>query len=193
MNLLAHAYLSGKSKNILIGNFIADFIKGNKFRHYSEEIIQGIHLHRKIDEYTDHHPVVKESISHLRPQFNRYAGVIVDIFYDHFLAVNFNTYSDLTLADFSKDTYEILESEKEILPEKVQEFLPYMIGQNWFVRYADLEGIERSLKGLSRRSKFVDNLESSVQALEFYYDDFDREFNRFFPELMVFVQNQLDI
>ena len=188
MNLLAHAYLSGNSPEILIGNFIADFIKGNKYKHYPDEIIEGIMLHRKIDEYTDSHEVVKESIEHLKPRYGRYASVIVDIFYDHFLAINFHEYSELTLQDFSERTYTILKTEKNILPNRVQEFLPYMVSQNWLYKYSEIDGIERTLSGLSRRSKFAKDLETSVIALEKHYEEFDEEFNRFFPDLIDYVK-----
>jgi acyl carrier protein phosphodiesterase len=91
MNFLAHLHLSGNNPNIMLGNFMGDFVKGKSYRQqYEPEIIKGIELHRSIDEFTDSHPVVTESKNRLRPTYRHYSGVIVDVFYDHFLAANWN-------------------------------------------------------------------------------------------------------
>ena len=191
MNLLAHIFLSGESDEIMIGNFIADFIRGNKFDHYSEDVIQGIHLHRKIDSYTDTHPIVKQSIQLLRDDFGKYASVIVDIFYDHFLASNFHDYSNIPLIDFSQEKYVTLSRNIDILPEKAQNFLPFMIESNWLLRYADFYGMERALTGLSRRSKFASNLHEAIHNLKKDYESFEKDFRLFFPDLMTFVEDEL--
>lgn len=189
MNLLAHIYLSGDSEKLLIGNFIADFIKGNRFKHYEDEIIKGIFVHRKIDSYTDQHPVVKESMAHLRPSFGLFSGIIVDIFYDHFLARNFALYADESLEDFAQKSYRILQEYRQVLPPKVQEFLPYMMKQNWLINYGTREGIYKSLKGISRRSTYAHELENAVGHLEAYYEEFNQEFQRFFPDIQNYVAN----
>src|SRR5580704_12124651 len=108
MNFLAHIYLSGNNHELMIGNFIADFVKGNKKNDYPDGIRKGIELHRAIDDYTDHHEITGRSKDRLRMKYHKYSGVIVDIYYDHFLAANFAQYSPKTLQQYSEDTYHIL-------------------------------------------------------------------------------------
>jgi acyl carrier protein phosphodiesterase len=189
MNFLAHIFLSDNDEALMIGNFIADFVKGNALRNYAPKIQEGIRLHRQIDSYTDRHTIVRQSIQRLQPDFGRYAGVIVDIFYDHFLATHFSHFSSTDLVDFAENAYLILEKHFAILPPKVQEFLPYMRTQNWLVRYGDLEGIRRSLIGVSQRAKFADNLDSAIANLQKDYEAFAQDFRDFFPELWQMTQD----
>src|SRR5258708_857949 len=102
MNFLAHVYLSGDHSKVLVGNFIGDFVKGKYLRdRYEPEIAKGIELHRAIDYFTDLHPIVRQSKNRLRPKYNHYSGIIVDIFYDHFLAANWNQDSEVTLPEYA--------------------------------------------------------------------------------------------
>src|SRR6187200_947443 len=119
MNFLAHTYLSGNNEKLMIGNFIADFVKGKKKDDYPDEIRKGIELHRFIDFYTDHHDIVMNSIRRVHPRQEKYSGVVVDILYDHFLAANFKEFSDTPLQDYSNNTYGILKKNWDVLPEGV--------------------------------------------------------------------------
>ena len=120
----------------MIGNFIADFVKGKKKNEYPDEIRKGIELHRFIDHFTDHHEVVLNSIRRILQRQEKYSGVVVDILYDHFLAANFNRYSQMPLQDFSKQTYRVLQENWNFLPSGVHHFLPFMIERNWLLNYA---------------------------------------------------------
>src|SRR5436190_15818450 len=140
MNFLAHIYLSGNDHQLMIGNFIADFVKGNKKNDYPDRIRKGIELHRMIDDFTDHHQYTEESKKRLRPKYHKYSGVIVDLYYDHFLAKDFPDFSALSLKDFSERTYRVLKEHWEILPRGVHYFLPFMIERNWLLNYATIEG-----------------------------------------------------
>lgn len=191
MNLLAHTALSGSSEKVLIGNFIADFIKGNQFKHYDSEIIQGILLHREIDRFTDQHPMTRQSSARLQADFGKYAPVLVDIFYDHFLAIHFQAFTDKDLQTHSQQTYEILDNNKTLLPEKVQSFLPKMITQNWLFRYSDLDGIHRALQGINQRAKFASNLDQAIQNLQSEFEAFQHDFLSFFPDIWKFSQESL--
>src|SRR5262245_55794329 len=131
MNFLAHIYLSGDDENIMVGNFIADFVKGKKKDEYPEKIRHGIELHRFIDSFTDHHPVVLNSIRSIQDHQGKYSAVVVDIFYDHFLAAAFSQYSQVPLKEFSLQTYRVLQRHWDVLPEGVHIFLPFMIERNW--------------------------------------------------------------
>ena len=191
MNFLAHIYLSGDDEELMIGNFIADFVKGNKKNDYPDRIKTGIELHRRIDDFTDHHPYTTLSKDRLRPKYGKYAGVIVDIYYDHFLARNFREYSPDELKSYSENTYRILNKHWDVLPEGVHYFLPFMIERNWLLNYASLEGIERALTGLSKRVSFENKMDESVRDLEEKYADFENDFRLFFPELRKYVESYL--
>jgi acyl carrier protein phosphodiesterase len=184
MNFLAHIYLSGNNANIMVGNFIGDFVKGrNLSDRFHPGIVLGIELHRSIDEYTDEHPIVRESKLKLRPKYRHYAPVIVDVFYDHFLSRYWNNYHPDPLADFAAQTYKTLGRYGTVLPEAVQQLLPYMIHDNWLINYGNFEGISKALTGMSRRSRHDSKMDESVVELKDYYDEFLNEFERFFPDL----------
>lgn len=191
MNFLSHLYLSGESEGLIIGNFIADSIKGSAFNTFPEEIQKGIILHRKIDTFTDAHPIVEISKNRLRPKYKKYASVIVDIYYDHYLAINWNTYSETSLKDYTQNVYSLIEKHKHTFPIKSQLFTKYMFEYDILSAYAHLEGIERVLNGMSRRASFVSNMEHSIHDLKEHYPLFENEFKEFFPELQKFVNTQI--
>jgi len=186
MNFLAHIYLSFNDDEVTIGNFIADSIRGNKYKHLPDNVQKGILLHRYIDTFTDAHPTVRQSTKRLHENYSHYSGVIVDIFYDHFLAKNWKDYSDIPLADFVDNFYKILETNYTILPEKIKHMMPYMISDNWILNYANLEGIDQVLKGMNRRTKNISKMNLAILDLEKHYDEFEKEFSSFFQELIDF-------
>lgn len=184
MNFLAHLYLSGDDPEIMVGNFIGDFVRGrNMHEQFQQNIAIGIELHRKIDEFTDSHLVVLESKKRLRPKYRHYAPVIVDIFYDHFLAIHWPRWHPQSLPDFATYAYSQLENHEAILPERVLQMMPYMIRGNWLVNYAKTEGIHRALSGMSRRTPYESKMDEAVHDLEKYFNEFESEFLLFFPEL----------
>lgn len=186
MNFLAHIFLSGTNTELMIGNFIADYVKGKKKDLFPEGIRKGIELHRAIDHFTDHHPITEESKSRLRANYPKYSGVIVDIFYDHFLAKNFNQYSEIPLFDFTQATYALLTENQMYLPDGVKSFLPFMIERNWLNNYSTIEGIGRTLTGLSKRVSFENKMDQSVADLQKDYLLYENDFSRFFPQLITF-------
>jgi acyl carrier protein phosphodiesterase len=184
MNFLAHAYLSGDDNKILTGNFIADFVKGRQaLNAFDDDIKLGIELHRLIDDFTDNHAVVSQSKDRLRPKYRHYAAVIVDVFYDHFLAKNWQQYHSVPLNEFASKVYQTIESYDAILPEGVKYMLPYMKRGNWLVNYSKLEGIERALTGMAGRTPYVSKMEQAVNDLRSDYRAYQHEFEIFFPEL----------
>lgn len=192
MNFLAHLYLSGDNHKIMLGNFIGDFVKGrNAMEQFDPEIVRGIQLHRAIDEFTDSHPVVAASKNRLRPKYRHYSGVIVDVFYDHFLARNWNLYHQELLPDFANKVYDIIQAHDNILPKEVKFMMPYMINGNWLVNYSNTEGIHRALSGMARRTPYESKMEQSVEDLKNNYAEFSQEFASFFPVLKQFVSAHL--
>ncbi len=184
MNYLAHIYLSQEIKELTIGNFIADSIKGNKFQHFPEKIKDGIILHRALDTFTDKHPIVRKSTHRLFPAYSHYSGVVVDILYDHFLAKNWNEYSEVPLFEYTQNFYALLKDNYEILPLRVQQFLPYMIQDNWLYSYATIDGIGKILYQMDHRTKNRSKMQFATKELELYYPLFEAEFKAFFIEII---------
>lgn len=192
MNFLSHLYLAGDSEGLIIGNFIADSVKGSAFNLFSPEIKKGILLHRKIDTFTDSHPVVEQSKQRLRERYKKYAGVIVDIYYDHYLASNWRFYSNEELHQFTQNIYRIVKNNYSVLPEKSAHFTKYMLQHNILFAYSKLEGIEKVLYGMSRRASFQSNMEFAIKDLKEHYYSFENEFRIFFPELQQFVKTEIE-
>jgi acyl carrier protein phosphodiesterase len=193
MNFLAHAYLSGDNKDILLGNFAGDFIKGRQaMGTLDPAMIRGVELHRAIDEFTDNHPIVHQSKERLRSAYRHYAGVIVDVFYDHFLAANWEQYHDQSLEDFVANVYRTLEESMHIMPDGFTRMLPYMVKGNWLVGYRAVEGVHQALSGMARRTPYESKMEYASHDLKKHYDLFFDEFKRFFPALKEFVKDWID-
>ena len=191
MNFLAHAYLSFGQEEILVGNLVADFIKGKELRQFSEDIQIGILLHREIDSFTDAHPLVKAGQSYLRPKFRHYSSVITDIFFDHFLAKHWEKYSRIPLDIFASETYDSLEKHLPELPEGFGEMFYWMKTQNWLLHYRELEGIQRTLNGMTRRAKFDSKMNESTLFLVEKEAEFELIFFAFFKDLETFAKDKL--
>ncbi len=193
MNFLAHIYLSGDDNAITIGNFIADGIRGNDYKKFPKDIQTGIILHRHIDTFTDTHEIVRQSTKRLHKNYGHYSGVIVDILYDHFLAKNWKTYSNVPLAKYVGDFYDLLEDNFDILPTRVQKMMPYMIDNNWLLSYASVDGIAKVLEGMNRRTQNRSKMNLAVNELEEFYDAFETEFTLFFAELIEYSKQELKL
>ncbi len=183
MNILAHIYLSGDNQDLMIGNFIADHLKGNAIKEYNGDILKGVMLHRFIDEYTDSHAVVKLSKQRLYKSIGKYAPVVSDVYFDHFLAIYWENYHPVPLEKFAENSYTFLHSKLEFLPERTQLMLPYLIKYNWLVAYKSFEGLQQVFNGMNKRATFVSNMDIAVIALKEDYELYEQEFHQFFPEL----------
>ncbi len=186
MNFLAHIYLSFDDPEITLGNFFADHIRGNRYKHFPEKVQKGIMLHRAIDTYTDAHPIAKQSSKRLHKNYSHYSRVIVDIYYDHFLAKNWSTYSPVPLKEYVNKFYDLLEENFEILPLGTQRMMPYMITDNWLYNYSNLAGISRVLNGMDRRTKNRSQMNFAIIDLKEHYNAFEQEFTEFFKDLITF-------
>ncbi len=163
---------------------IADFINNKQVAFYASEVQKGIALHRLIDTYTDQHPIVRQGTERLRPSQGKYAPVVIDILYDHLLAVNWERYSTITLEEFAQKQYVLLEENLEILPKKLQKNLPKMISGNWLVGYGHEKGIRYTLERMDERTKFPSSFVTAFDTLQEFFDLFEKEFNTFYPELI---------
>jgi acyl carrier protein phosphodiesterase len=193
MNLLAHAYLSFEQPEILVGNMISDYVKGNKKFAYSNGVQKGITLHRAIDEFTDNHEATKSAKKYFREPYHLYAGAFVDIVYDHFLANDINEFeNEIVLNVFCRATYKSLEGNKEVMPEKFSGMLPYMQQQNWLYNYRYREGIERSFEGLVRRAAYLKESEVAFKIFNEQYIYLQQCYAAFFPSLKSFAIHKLN-
>lgn len=193
MNYLAHLYLSGESDEIKLGNFIGDFVKGNKYLQYPEQVAFGIKLHRSIDFFTDQHADVREFINLLKPGYGRYSGIVADVFFDHFLASNWNEYSVYTLRQFSKYNHAVFLSNFFLLPFRVKQFLPFLIQHKRLESYAHRENLLHILDIMSRRTSLPQNSQWAIHILNLEYDQFESLFRRFFAELTDYVEAEFAV
>ena len=171
---------------------MADGIRGKQFESYPDNVKKGILLHRAIDTYTDAHPVFRQSTKRLHERYHHYAGVIVDILYDHFLAKNWERYSNEDLATFIDDFYLSLENNKPILSQRTIDIMPYMMKQNWLLSYKTVAGIASILTQMDSRTKNQSKMRFAVEELTEFYDEFEAEFTSFFEDVQVHCKEKLE-
>jgi len=172
----------------LVGNFIGDFVKNRELPAYPPAVREGVMLHRRIDRYTDNHPLVLQGVRRLYAEHGKYAPVIVDIYYDHLLAVNFGAYHELPLSEFAADIYRVLERRRAWMPPVLQERLPLMIADDWLSSYATLDGLDYTFERMKHRVSKPDYLEGAVSSLQAHYEQYKAEFRRFFPDVQALVE-----
>jgi acyl carrier protein phosphodiesterase len=193
MNFLAHIYLSGDNDEIKVGNFVADWIKGSDHKFYATDIQKGILIHRAIDSFTDNHAIARQSKSYFAAHYGKYAGIIIDILYDHFLAIEWNKLSDITLNEFAQNTYNLLLNYLSIFPPGIQEFVPRFIQRRWLETYATTNGIKNVLTGMSKHTSLPDHTDKAIEILHSYYDELTKEFREYFPQLVSHVEENFGI
>ena len=193
MNYLAHLYLSGESDEVKLGNFIGDFVKGNKYQNYPGQVAFGIKLHRSIDTFTDGHPDVKTCTNFLKPGYGRHAGIVSDVFFDHFLAANWTDYSTVSLRQFAKHVHAVLLSNFGMLPFRVKQFLPFLIQHKRLESYAKIENLFQVLEIMSRHTSLPTKSTWAIEMLNKEYVQFEILFRRFFSELTAYVETDFNI
>lgn len=196
MNYLAHLLLSGNDEELRIGNFIADSVRGKNLSRFPARIAQGITLHRAIDTFTDTHPIVKESKNLIRDTYGLWSSVIVDLFYDHFLAANWDDYHNTPLEQYTLHFYDDLKKHWAILPRRIQNFYPIMVEHNWIYSYRTVDGMGTILYQMNKRTKGKSKMDLAVAELLEYYDILKEHFRLFFKELQEYSNqftNQMNI
>lgn len=183
MNFLAHIQLSGEDQDLLTGNYLGDFVSKKEFEQLPEKIQKGVLLHRSIDTFTDKHELTKKSNRLLHEKHGKYAGVLSDIFYDHFLARHWRKFHHKDLQLFANETYYILEQYHSYFPDRAKSFYKYMCYYNILVQYKELEGIHKVLQGMAQRSTFGKHMSNGVQTLQEHYKDLEQNFLDFYPDL----------
>lgn len=188
MNYLAHLYLSGTSSDVLLGNFLADMVK-NKYREVlSEEVLEGIRLHRAIDSFTDQHELVLQGARRLYAKHSKYAPVLLDVFYDYLLVENWELYTQELFFDFKQRIYQTLSLQLSEIPPAFQARTKSMIQHDWLNSYAHLEGMAYTFDRLKARVSKPALLEGSVESLQIHHAALTEEFNHFFPDVIQMVK-----
>jgi acyl carrier protein phosphodiesterase len=189
MNYLAHSYLAAGSDEFLLGSFLGDFVKGKINNRYSRAIEQGIIFHRKVDTFADSHVLTADCRKLFSPYRRRFAGIIVDICYDHFLAKYWNTYASVDLCEFAEHVYTVIQTYSRILPPRLQDVLPRMRRQNWLAKYGTLDGVQITLERISKRISPNNPLNGSNEEVIHNYDRLESNFSSFFPDLIDFARS----
>lgn len=190
MNFLAHLYLSGTNDFIKIGNFMADGIRGKDHQNFPPDIQKGILLHRAIDTFTDAHPIFRQGTKRLHEKYHHYAGVVLDVFYDHFLAKNWSRYSDVKLELFAANFYKSLEENPTVLSDRTKQIFPIMKRYDWLSMYATVDGISAILTQMDSRTGNKSGMRNSKTELLEFYSEFEQEFFDFFEEIRIFSQQK---
>lgn len=194
MNYLAHAFLARATPELLTGGMLGDFVKGEwQLLDYPPDIRAGIRLHRAIDRFTDAHPAVLASRALISPQRRRFAGILVDVFYDHYLARHWHRFSNEPLGDFTEHVYSTLWPQRAAFPERLQRILPWMRADDWLASYGEIESVDAALRGIARRFARYPRaavLADGATELLNNYDALERRFHDFFPEVQAFAERE---
>ena len=187
MNWLAHLYLSEANPAARIGNLLPDILPTPALASLGEEFQRGIVLHRRIDAFTDAHPVVRQSVRRFSPPYRRFGGILTDLFYDHFLARDWRDYSREPLVDFTRNVYASFTDYRDRLPAEANLRLEQMRTANWLSSYGDMSGMARTLDRVGSRFQRRVELSGSLTVLQEHYESFEADFRAFFPELQTYV------
>jgi len=193
VNFLAHTYLSGCNEEIIVGNFMGDYVKGRNYMNYPEQVKKGILVHRDIDTFTDMHMITKNSKLLVAPKYQKYAGIVIDIFYDHFLASLWDNYSTLPLHEFVNRTYDLLKRNYKVLPESIKNWFPTFLENNWMMAYTTIDGIELVLDRMSENTSLPNHAAYAVEVLSDRYEIFQDNFLEFFPTIVSFLEEKYEL
>lgn len=188
MNYLAHLHLGGQRPGQLLGSLYGDFVKGRLQGQFAPEVEAAIQLHRRIDVFTDRHPLVDIALGRFSDTRRRYAGIVLDVFFDHCLARDWALYADQPLEVFTADVYRVLTHERQ-LPERLARIAPHMVANDWLGSYQEFEVLEQVLRGISRRLSRPEELAGAMEELRRLYEPLSEDFALFYPQLQDFAQN----
>ena len=183
MNYLAHLYLAQPEPSSRFGNLLGDFMRGSRPEMFSRPVQRGLANHRWVDKFTDSHDAVTSIKRKISSSRRRFAGIIVDIAFDHFLIKNWHTYSAESLDTFCQSVYRDLSARLPDMPTAMQHTVKSMTRHQWLTTYATLPGIARALDNTASRIRFTHSFYDSINEVETHYVEMEEAFNCFFPEL----------
>lgn len=182
MNYLVHLYLAGEDPELRLGGLMGDFVKGPIPDHYPETISQGLHLHRRIDSLSQYSPHTRKSRQRLDQKYGHGRGIIVDIFYDHFLAANWDAFHRIPLSTYTQQTYDLLQENFANLPPGLQKIAPRMIEYDWLYSYQHPEIVGKALHRIAQRLSRPLPLEEATIELAQHKSSFLQDFESFITE-----------
>lgn len=185
MNYLAHLHLGGQQPQQLLGSLYGDFVKGTLHGRFPATLEAAIQLHRAIDSYTDSHPVVLAALARFPRERRRYAGIVLDVFFDHCLAHHWHDYAAQPLTQFTQGFYRVLLAEPE-LPGRLAHIAPMMAADDWLAAYDDFATLEYVFKGIGRRLSRPEGMAGVMPELEALYQPLLADFREFYPQLQAF-------
>lgn len=191
MNLVAHQYLSFNNPSLQIGNLLGEVVKGNRYLDYPLSIQNGILLHRAIDSFTDNHPIVKKSCSYFHESQSKYSPIIIDLIYDYFLIKHWRKFHPISFQQFKENCYDLFHYNYDNFPDTLKEIIDHLLRYDWFENYSTIEGIQKTLNGISKRTKFENNLTSATKTIQNHLQNLEEDFLTFFPELVEFCKNYI--
>ncbi|NOW02827.1 ACP phosphodiesterase [Clostridium beijerinckii] len=193
MNYLAHIYLADNSEENMLGNFLGDFVNKSLENEFEQSIRQGIIMHKKLDTFTDSHPDFMRSRKRISKNNRRLAGVLIDIFYDHFLAKNWKDYSTMPLEEYADNFYMILRKFSYCLPDKLLRRMNFIIEENWLLSYRDIHGIQTAVDRIATRFANTKHpLINPIEELINNYEGLENDFKCFYPHAIDY-SNKLKI
>jgi acyl carrier protein phosphodiesterase len=172
---------------------MGDYVKGRNYVHFPELVKKGILIHRDIDSFTDMHPITRRNKQRLASRYHKYAGIIIDIFYDHFLASLWDRFSDLPLNEFVSRTYDILKRNYQVLPSAIKKWFPTFLENNWMMAYQSVDGIELVLERMAANTSLPNHSGYAVEVLSDQYEAFKEDFLEFFPLIVLFLEEKYGI
>jgi acyl carrier protein phosphodiesterase len=194
MNWLAHVFLSEPTIDFRLGNLLADLVRGPDRVGMPPDFLRGAACHKAIDAFTDAHPIVIRSRRRLDARYRRFSGVLIDIFYDYFLAQSWDTYATRPLDEYSSAFYLDVRRRQLLLPSDAATTLARIVKHDLLGQYQRLSGVENSLRRIStyisRRWGRSFELEASITELQAHESDLAKDFEAFFPQLRMHVDAQ---
>ena len=172
---------------------MGDYVKGRNYLLFPEQVKKGIVIHRDIDTFTDMHAIPRRSKQLVAARYHKYAGIIIDIFYDHFLAAFWDDYSTLPLSEFVSRTYDLLKRNYKVLPDAIKRWFPTFLENNWMMAYQTVEGIELVLERMAANTSLPNHAEYAVEVLSDQYENFKDDFLEFLPLIIKFLENKYEI
>jgi acyl carrier protein phosphodiesterase len=188
MNFIAHFHLSKNNTSYVVGNYLADLIQHKELSLLDSSTMEGIHFHRKIDSFTDQHPIVKDLKKLLSPHHGKYSGVVLDVLFDYCLYLNWDVFSSENFEKFRTRIYQILKDKQGLLPERLQLESKKMMAADWLLHYTHDKGLKKVFFGLAKRASYGGNLEKGLDTFYLHKGSVLHNFKPFYEDLIQYCE-----
>lgn len=189
MNFLAHLHLAESTPDSRMGNLLGDFVKGQPWDdRFSDSVWTGIMEHRYVDAFTDSHPIWQQSRGLLPSNLRRFAGIIIDIFYDYFLSKHWPVFSDVTLDQAVSEIHRDLRTALHQAPSDAREVISEMVSEEWLLNYRTISGIDETINRVSHRSRVLTPIWGACEVVTPYLEEMEGHFLTFYPDLIRYLE-----